>query len=255
MKSLIIVFSTLLISINVFGWGETGHRVVGEIAELHLSDKARAAIMEILGNESLAQVSTYMDEVKSDKAFDKYYNWHFVTIPDGMTYEESKKSDKGDVIMAIEKLTADLKGGKLSKEEKAFAIKALVHFVGDVHQPLHVGRPHDRGANDETVLWHNEPSNLHRVWDSEMINTYNMSYTEMADNFIRTAQKDQIATWQKASVRDWAHESMTYREDIYDVGQKRKLGYQYSYKHMPTVKLRLTQGGYRLAALFNEIFG
>jgi hypothetical protein len=254
MKAAITLIVTLFISVNVFGWGATGHRTIGEIAERHLSEKARAAIMKLLNNESLASTSTYMDDVKSDDAYREYYNWHFVTIPTGSTYEESEKSEKGDVIAAIEKLTADLKSGKLTDEEKAFAIKALVHFVGDVHQPLHVGKPGDRGGNDETCLWHHDPSNIHRVWDSDMINTFDMSYTELADNLVREAKMEDIATWQKSNVRDWAHESMTFRDQIYDFGN-RKLGYEYSYDNLESVKLRLSQGGYRLAALFNEIFG
>jgi hypothetical protein len=129
----------------------------------------------------------------------------------------------------------------------------LVHFVGDIHQPLHVGLGPDRGGNGVKVMWFRADSNLHRVWDSDMIDDKNLSYTELA-NWVSTASATDIVKWKKSSVRDWAKESVNYRKQVYDYGDG-KMGYQYSYKYFHIVKLRLHQSGVRLAAVLNEIYG
>ena len=254
MRLTIVSFFFLTISLSASAWGPTGHRVVGEIAEQQLTAKAKAKIMEVLGNESLAAVSIWMDEVKSDSTYDAYHDWHWVSIPDGQRYGDTEKNPNGDVIKAIEAITEQLKSGTLSVEEEQFALKALVHFVGDVHQPLHVGTGKDHGGNKVKVKWFGDDTNLHRVWDSNMIDYYGMSYTELASNLMRTATKEDKLAWKKGGVRAWAHESMTYRDALYEVGDG-KLGYRYHFVHFPTVEKRLAQAGYRLGALLNEIYG
>ncbi len=253
MKILAVVVGFTLISYLSFGWGQTGHRAVGLIAEKHLSKKARMNISRILGNQSLAMASTWMDEVKSDSTYDYMGDWHWVTIPDGMTYEQSEKNKKGDVIATLERIIAELKSKRLSPAEQAKRIKILVHLVGDIHQPLHVGIGSDQGGNKVKVMWFRADSNLHRVWDSDMIDDKNLSYTELA-NWIGAPKASDLATWQKASVREWATESMTYRKQVYDYGDG-KIGYGYSYKYFDVVKLRIQQSGVRLAAVLNQIYG
>ena len=79
-------------------WGPTGHRTIGEIASDHLSNRARKKIEMLLDGHSLAYVSTFGDEIKSDKRYDKYYTWHYVNFPIGSRYEDSKKEEKGDIM-------------------------------------------------------------------------------------------------------------------------------------------------------------
>lgn len=254
MKTLLTTLFTLLLTFPSLAWGPTGHRVVGEIAEQHLSSKAQKAIMEVLGNESLASVSIFMDEIKSDTSYLHLNPWHYVSIPDGSNYHDCEKNTQGDVIKAITEITAKLKSGKLTAEEEAFHIKMLVHLVGDIHQPLHVGRKDDRGGNDVKCTWHGKATNLHRVWDTDMLEEYNMSYSELAQNLMRVMTDAQKTAWRKATVEEWAAESMTYREGLYDIGDG-DLGYRYQYIHFPTIELRLSQAGIRLAHLLNEIYG
>ncbi|HCZ36443.1 MAG TPA: S1/P1 Nuclease, partial [Cytophagales bacterium] len=127
------------------------------------------------------------------------------------------------------------------------------HMIGDMHQPLHVGKPGDRGGNDVKVKWFRNDSNLHRVWDSEMIDDTKLSYTELADALGKPG-KDKLAKWQQGTVRDWALESVSYRPQVYDIGNG-SLSYSYSYKYLPIAKERLLQAGIRLAALLNTIYG
>src|SRR6185295_1703958 len=102
------------ISIATFSWGPTGHRVTGYIADKHLTKKARLAMQRILGQQSLAMASTWMDDVRSDSLYDYMADWHWVTIPDGETYDQSKKNPKGDIIQTIERIITELKSKKLS---------------------------------------------------------------------------------------------------------------------------------------------
>jgi hypothetical protein len=234
-------------------WGQIGHRTTGQVAQQYLTPKAAKAVYRVLGGESLAEACTWMDEVRSDHAYDYMVTWHYVTIPEGETYASSQKEEKGDAIWALEKMTKELKEGNLSPKEEAEHLKVLIHLVGDIHQPLHVGNGTDRGGNDVKLQWFWNNSNLHRVWDSEMINDKQLSFTELARFVNRPTQKE-ISEWQNSTVIDWANESQALLPQIYDFPQNKELSYQYAYKNWDTVKLRLLQAGVRMAGLINEIY-
>ncbi len=254
MKRLIVVWIFLGGAFSAYGWGQTGHRVVGQIAYNHLTKKAKKKLELALQGESLAMVGTYMDEIRSDPKY-RYLNpWHYCTIPDGMTYEEAGTPEEGDAIAAIRKFYEELKSGTLTAEEEKFVLKCLVHLVADIHQPLHVGNGNDKGGNDFKVKYFRKSTNLHTVWDSGMIDGQNLSYTEYAA-WVDRASKEQIARWQKDDLMVWVEESMSYRSSIYDVPESKSLSYPYSYKNLPIVNKRLLQAGIRLAGLLNELYG
>ncbi len=253
MKKLLCSTVLFLLFFNAFAWGPTGHRVTGWIAEKYLSKKAKKQIERVLKGHSLAMVSTWMDEIRSDSTFDYTSDWHWVTIPEGMTYDQTEKNPKGDIIATLERLIAELKTGKLDPDQEVKHLKMLIHLVGDIHQPLHVGGGNDRGGNDVKVMWFRVDSNLHRVWDSDMIDDSKLSYTELAQSLIPPAEPI-LMQWRKSSVRDWASESVGLRSEVYDYDRTR-LGYEYTYKKFHLVRERLLQAGVRLAAVLNEIYG
>lgn len=255
MKNLILA-SLLLLSFKTFAWGQTGHRVVGQIAQSHLTEKAQHKVKEILGAETLAQVSTWPDEIKTGTQWKDTIPWHYLSIPKGQTIDKAKRPTEGDVLFAIDKFTNVLKDSKSSKEEKTNALKFLVHFVGDIHQPLHVGRMEDEGGNKIDVKYFFYKANLHKVWDEYLINQEELSFTEYA-SFIDHASKEEIALWQKSAALDWYKESFEIRNEIYtDIEgmKKRELSYPYVSKYIPVVHKRLLQGGVRLAGLLNTLF-
>jgi hypothetical protein len=247
-----ILFTVLLIN-NGFGWGQTGHRATGYIAEKHLNKKAKKNLERILNRQSLAMASTWMDEIRSDSTYNYTADWHWVTIPDGEKYEWTIKNPNGDVIQTLERLIQELKSKKYSGKEEAERVKMLIHLIGDIHQPLHVGKGNDKGGNDVKVMWFRADSNLHRVWDSDMVDDTKLSYTELAESLDKPGVSV-IQTWQKSTVKDWAAESMALRDQVYSYGHNR-LGYQYSYQNLSTVRERLLQAGIRLAGVLNEIYG
>lgn len=252
-----IFLLVLIIATSSFAtedWGRTGHRATGEIAENNLSRKAKKAIKELLDGQSLAFVSTYADEIRSDDKYRSYGPWHYVNFPFGGKYETHPKSEKGDIIQGIETCISVLKDANATDQDKTFHLKLLVHFIGDLHQPLHVGIADDKGGNDLQVRWFKDGTNLHAVWDTKMIESYNMSYSEIAENTDELS-KSQITAIQNGTPIDWMYESRALCEDVYanvEVGEK--LSYRYMYRYVNVARSQIQKGGLRLAALLNEIF-
>lgn len=253
-KQLVLLALAFFLVPSAYGWGQIGHRVVGYIAQQNLSPEVEARVMEVLRGHSLAEASTWMDEIRSDNAYDDTSTWHWVTIPDGMRYAETEKNPQGDALGTTKEIIGALKADTLSAQEERNYVRFLVHLVGDLHQPLHVGDGTDRGGNEVTVVWFGEPSNLHRVWDSDMIDSKQLGFLELA-RFVGPTSDSAKATWRNSSVETWAHESMTYRDTVYDLPQDREIGYEYMYRTFDVLKHRLHQAGVRLAAVLNEIYG
>ena len=241
-------------------WGVLGHRIVGEIADSYLTKKAKREMYKILGTESIAMSSNWADFIKSNPAYGYLYNWHFINFDGGLTQEQVLAyldSDTAtDAYTKINFMVAELKKKELSQENKLLYLHMLIHIVGDIHQPLHVGRPQDRGGNKVKVLWFSDSANLHQVWDEKLINFQQLSYTEYA-TAINHSTKDQRKEWQSEPVSTWIYHSYQYAEKIYSDIKKpdQKLDYKYNYDYIAIVNSQLLKGGIHLAALLNEIFG
>lgn len=266
----------LLFSAQAFSWGRTGHRVVGQVAEKHLSKSAAQAVKNILGGESLARVSTWPDKIKSDpQTWGHTFSWHYTDWPDGDAHY-NEEHNNGTIVKAIKDNLQVLKNLKASKADKRVALSFVVHLVGDLHMPLHVGNGKDRGGNDCKVLFHKTETNLHRLWDENLIDFELLSFTEMA-NIVTAANKRPLSEIQSGKIVDWARESKEIRvSGLYpeensltkDVTSDRpsycdrgadlssdklpKLSYEYSYKWVPVVERRLLEAGVRLAWLLNN---
>lgn len=240
-------------------WGQTGHRVIGAIAQERISGKTRAEIELILGEEDLAQASTWADEERSNPS--TFWQreagpYHYVTVPNGQTYAEVAPPDEGDALTALARFTQTVRDPNASREEKALALKFIVHIIGDVHQPLHAGNGEDRGGNDVRVRWFGDETNLHSVWDSKLIDSRNLSYTEYAHWLGRDIDPNETIAWWTADPQVWIAESTLIRDRIYPVSDEAdpNLGYAYQYEHLGTAETRLQQGGIRLAAYLDALF-
>ena len=259
MKSIITLLTIFVCSLQCMAipadWGKNGHRATGEIATQYLTKKAKRNIAKLLNGQSLALVSNFADDIKSDERYRKYGPWHYVNFPFDSTYEASPKSESGDLYQAINHCLDVLKDESAARDDKIFFLKMLVHFMGDLHQPLHVGIAADKGGNDFQVRWFGDGTNLHTVWDTKMIESYSMSYTELAANrsTLTPAQFNAITS---GTIKDWMYESRALCQQVYattEIGEK--LGYRYMYDYMDMVRSQLQKGGIRLAVLLNDIFG
>tara|TARA_B100000795_G_C22799613_1_gene441155 strand:+ start:2113 stop:2883 length:771 start_codon:yes stop_codon:yes gene_type:complete len=240
---------------NIPVWGQNGHRVVGEIAYSHLTKKAKRNLQKLLKGESLAIISTYADEIKSDKKYRKYSSWHYVNFKEGDSYKTSEKNPKGDLIQGIKECQQIISNPTSSSEDKVFYLKLLVHLLGDLHQPLHIGRAEDRGGNNIKVNWFRGKTNLHSVWDTKMIESFNMTYSELTSN-LNNFSKNQKEIIQKGSVLDWVNETRIITLKVYESAKiDENLSYRYMYDNFSIVKTQLKKGGLRLAKVLNELFG
>ena len=252
-KNIVLVFSILLVSPKAFSWGKTGHRVVAEIAERNLDPAAKKGIKELLDGDDLARVANYPDEIRSDRKYDYTGPWHYTSIPTGKTYFDQKRNKDGDIIDALFRMDEILKDPKKSKEDKAFALKFMVHLVGDLHQPLHVGIAEDRGGNNVRVRWFKTESNLHTIWDENVIDFQQLSYTEYSA-FLNRYTKDEMKEFTRGNFLDWAKESQDLRSAVYDTGGSENLSYEYQYKTKPVIEERIRKAGVRLASVLNNVF-
>jgi len=256
MKKIILLSSLVVLSYSpsAFSWGKTGHRIVGEIAQRNLDSKTLKGIKELAGDDDLSRLSNWPDEIRSDPKMGYTTPWHYVSIPTGKTYFDQKRNKEGDVIEALYRFEDILRDPKAKKEEKLDALRFLVHMTGDLHQPLHVGLAEDRGGNSIRVKWFKSETNLHTVWDEELIDFEKLSFTEYA-NYLNHFSKDDKKEWEKGSFMEWAKESQDLRPKVYDLPESGSLSYEYNYKVKPVIEQRLKQGGLRLAYVLNKIFG
>lgn len=274
---------TLSFSSSAYAWGAAGHRVIGELAQERLTVAARAAVNAILEGEDLATVSTWADQMRGSQDNAGFWsdyaaNWHYVNIAPGADYTQSNKNPRGDAYMALETFTAilldspvpagpvrdglELYYGSLTTnktEVTRFALKFLVHILGDLQQPLHSGYASDRGGNAVDVFWFGQRSNLHSVWDSQLVEQPDLSYADLArhlGNRIRRTPASAIRVLESAEPLDWIREGHMMLDRIYawhaDTNQ---LGNDYAAEFVPTMEAQLVKGGLRTAYILNRIFG
>jgi hypothetical protein len=269
-RSLLLISALALIPSPALAWGKTGHRVVAAIADTQLSGLARAHVEQILGSgESLDEAANWPDEMRS--APEQFWQktatpWHYVTL-NGIIYDHAPP--EGDALEALNRFSKTLQDPNASLADKQLALRFIVHLVGDLHQPLHVGKCCDKGGNDVKVTWFGKPTNLHAVWDSQIVDEEQLSFTEMAAKLERHISPPDVVRWWDVNPRDWISESAEIRDTVYPTardlpklpkGKKPKKGtlpdlsYSYVYKFTPVMERRLSQAGVRLAAYLNALY-
>jgi hypothetical protein len=258
-KTLIFTIAFGCLSFCANAWGVLGHRIVGEIAEQHLSANAKKAVKGILGNESMAMVASWADFIRSDVSYKYLNNWHYVNLPEGLSKNDLstflEKSTNPNIYNKTNEMIAVLKKSNSTADEKKFALKILIHLIGDMHQPMHTARKIDLGGNKIQLTWFGQRSNLHRVWDEQLIDFQQLSYTEYVAA-INLASAQQIAAWQKTNLKDCIYESYQICNHIYASGMKAndRLSYNYNFDWAETLNSQLLKGGVRLAGVLNKIF-
>ncbi|RPF71948.1 S1/P1 nuclease [Aurantiacibacter spongiae] len=264
-----LVAISALVARPALAWGPIGHRVTATIAQDNINGNTRAQIAMILGEEGLAEASTWPDEERSNP--DPFWQetaspYHYVTLPEGRTVDMLEHPPEGDAVTALERFTATLRDPEASKQDKARALRFVVHIVSDLHMPLHAGNGTDRGGNDFIVSWFDEPTNLHWVWDEGMLRRQQLSFSEYADRLERHISPEQAVAWWDYDPADWIAESVALRDRIYpmtgteeDVGMGTQespaiLSYHYQWEWVGTAEQRLAQSGIRLAAYLDHVF-
>jgi hypothetical protein len=265
----LLAAAAALLPSPALAWGKTGHRVVAAIADTQLSGLARAHVREILGGaESLDEAANWPDEMRSAPGLfwqKTATPWHYVTL-NGIIYDHAPP--EGDALEALAHFRSVLQDPKASVADKQLALRFVVHLVGDLHQPLHVGKCCDRGGNDVKVRWFGRAANLHSVWDTLLVDEEQLSFTELAAKLERHISNEDVIAWWDVNPRDWISEGAQARDQIYAAvpaaakpkGKKGKgealpdLSYGFVFKFTPLMERRLSQAGVRLAAYLNGIY-
>lgn len=273
----------LCLSGNSYGWGAKGHRIIGELAQQHLTASTQAAVTEILEGDDLATAATWADEMRSSQDNVEFWSrrsapWHYVNIPAGQDYASSEKNSQGDAFMAIETFSAILLDepvpqgpvrdglefyfGDLQsreKEVKAFALRFLIHILGDLQQPLHMGYADDQGGNLVQLHWFGQTTNLHTLWDTLLVEQAGLSFTEYTQrltNRINRTPSSDIRGLERTDPLVWEQESRRTLERVYSRHRESTdLSYEYAAQFVPTVEMQLVKGGLRTAYFLNSIFG
>lgn len=255
-----------------------GHRTIGYIAQDHLEPAARQAVEEILGpDEDLASVSTWADAIVRIRP--ETAPWHFFNLDVRQTQGEYDIADvcphHDCVVDQIDKDCGILAQSFASRDEKREALKFLVHFVGDVHQPLHCADDKDRGGNEKWFRYHWQGGrswrytwvNFHSFWDNLLEPKAKENPRRLARWLERQISPDDEKTWAQGKASDWAYESfLIAKNNIYNelpegpLLEKNRWGQDlpedyYSGAMRQIVDRQLEKAGIRLAYLLNGIFG
>lgn len=256
MNSAIALF-LLLPCLNVWAWGPIGHRVVAKLAESELSSDNLKKINELLAGESLAMVSTWADEIRSDKDHAHTGTWHYINIQSEKKIEAKNFEGKG--YQVLEEQMTILKNSNAPKEKRAQALKWIVHLVGDLHQPLHAGLASDRGGNSVSLRWFGKNSNLHELWDSGLIDARKLSYSELAEFLARKITPTHRTKASDPALK-WIEEDVALRELVYSIpkkqkgrkGKRSKWEYDYVYRTKEVLDNQLIKAGLRLAHILES---
>jgi hypothetical protein len=234
-------------------WWDLGHRIVARLAESRLTPHTREAVRDILDGQSLADASVWADNIRQYRHdADKL---HYVNIPLADTrYVPARHCPGGQcIIAAIEQERHLLADPAASREERAEALRFLIHFMGDMHQPLHVGDNGDRGGNQRAVIFLGHPTDLHKVWDGELIDSSVGSQDEYFELLRKRMRSLDLKKLEAGTVVDWAMEGHRIAvEHVYRLPRDGRIGRAYVRENRPIIDRALITGGVRLAKVLNE---
>jgi hypothetical protein len=257
MKKISILVVGLFLTTQLSAWGYKGHYIIAEIAERSLSPETKAQVNQLLNGRKMTYWADWMDKVRSDSTYDFTRTWHFANVDSGQTYESMLKVETGDVVTAT-KLAIEMVQSKAENDSiRTMYLKFLIHLVGDLHCPVHAGRATDRGGNLHRISWFGRETNLHVLWDGQIIESARdgSSYTEWADNLMAGVTAERIAEIQNGTILDWFNQTVKTAAYIYSVTpQNQNFSYQYIYANDFILEEQLTLAGYRLAYVLNTIF-
>ena len=239
MKLILAMFAVLPLS--VFAWGHKGHTIVDQIAYKTLSQPAKDSIQHYLGKTKFAEAGTWMDDIRSDHNYDYMKPWHYINIPKGSTYDPRTTNN---IVSSLDSSISRLHRRNLyTKEQIATDIKIVMHLMGDLHQPLHVGYATDKGGNLIEVGYLGSTTNLHKVWDSEMIDHLN----------INTESCPAEPMPQSIDLLKWLTDSRALLDGVYSFANA-TIDFSYESRNKSVIEKQLASAGARLAFVLNDIF-
>ncbi len=296
MRKLSILTALLIIPCIVLGWGKTGHRVIAQMGQDLLSTEIRKKITSLLGGADMAMVSNWADQARSDVNYKYISSWHYSDFDKDLSREEFEKiafeQKNGQALLRVYSIAQTLRNRQLSQAQQGkhqarqeqqqdflknfpkstgskeldvcedsdtILLKFLIHFTGDMHQPLHLGRPEDAGANRVKIKWFNEETNLHSLWDNKIISVETLSYTEFVQylssinklNPVKISSEEDL----RRAIVDWAWEVYQLSDIIYKSVDEINNTFVYTYNYKWIYEQCFCRAAERLAGIMNYIYG
>jgi nuclease S1 len=256
-----LLLCLLVFSAPAYAWGPQGHEIVARIAADNLTPSAHLRISQLLGGDAPALMvldSNWADEIRADRP--ETVGWHFVNIEIGAKGYDPRRDCANDncVVAQIGRDMAVLRDRQASHSARLEALRFLIHFVGDLHQPLHAADRHDKGGNSVIVYQGRRRSNLHRVWDEDVVEALGadpMADAAAIETGLMPQDKARVMTGAPA---DWANE--TFQVAAHEIYARLpgsgpvRLPRDYVSRERATVRQQLGRAGFRLAALLNAIY-
>src|SRR5665213_1384183 len=243
---IIVVFLTVTIlffTTTCFGWGRTGHHIIAEIARSIMNEYAKENVQGYLGSTSFEEATVWMDEMRSEGKYDYMKPWHYIDLEKGERYVP----DNGDNLIDRLNFTYNelLHKDNLSTETIHTDLLILFHLVGDLFQPLHVGYPDDKGGNLYQISLNGKGTNLHAVWDKDIIEDENITLDDCMELY-RKLSPARISQIKKTSFVEWMYQDRKLLYQIYPPGHK--IDNSYLEKNKRIVEWQLVYAGIKLDA-------
>ena len=264
-RNLWIQFFVFLLGVLVtpnpaLGWGPEGHRAVAMIAAKDLTPEVRDKIQTMLTpHETLAAISVWADDIREEHP--ETGPWHYIDVPlAASAIDMTHECPGGNCVVAkISEFESVLKNKSVDPALRREALEFVIHFVGDLHQPLHCADNNDQGGNKVQVIFFGQPSNLHAVWDGGIIGHEKQHGASLATALEGRITPEQRAAWVRGSVEEWALESHALAVSVaygrLPSGTNPNLADDYVNATMPVVEEQIEKAGIRLAHLLNEALG
>lgn len=228
---------------NLFAWGRKGHALVAELAFKNISPSTQKVVLKFLDGLSIEDAATWMDDQRSDRTYDYLKPLHFLNLEKGDSYD---KNSSNNIIAELNNVLADFEQLKtLSDEEIKLNLYKVFHLMADMHQPFHVGYGKDLGGNKHQIQFDGHGSNLHKLWDSEIIEAKNISFASI-ENLALSEKNKPIDLYK------WLNESRTYLDNIYPSGRVIDDNYLNTGAHI--IEIQLANAGIRLSNILEKYF-
>lgn len=252
-------FASLLsvfLPVNVWAWGPQGHRIIAQIAEERLKPDVWQSIQDEFSIKHLSDVANWADQIKSERKETR--PWHYCNIAEGeFTYLRERDCPQDECVTEKIRHFRDLLlNPNVVGRKRKEALKFLVHFVGDIHQPLHMGNASDRGGNTINILVDGEMTNLHAVWDHALIQFHGQSLVKYAANLSGSILQEDAVKWKARPLEGWGNESRKlalHQGYPLELNARGELSRAYLKTGEKIVELQLKKAGVRLADLLNRI--
>lgn len=262
MRTILVAFIVFSYAPNSSAWGPRGHRIVAKIAQQHLNRAARSEIARMLGNDDLVSVSTWADEIKSERPATA--RWHYVDIPlqssgfsDARDCAPLDSSHVGDcVVDRIGFFKGVLSDSHASLQTRAEALRFLVHLVADIHQPMHAAKEAEGGNQIRLIEFGsdrcgNRPCNLHLLWDVGLIQRHNISESRLLARIESRIRREHLQWKSGGTPESWANESLHLAQEAW-LPDGARVDAAYFRRNVPIAENQLALAGLRLAALLNR---